>query len=370
MQIGETRETAVTQKLPIRAAVVGSPDYPFTRRSAAVKLDQNEAAEDFPSHLKTLVMSRLLEQHWNRYPDLNSDALRATIGAYEDWSASGVVVTTGSNVLIGLLTQLAGIGKRVVTVAPNFPLYASGANLLEVALTEVPLRQDLSLDTEAVIAAMQSDEGVLAGGVVYLSQPHAPTGSFAPQDALRSILQQASDKWLVVIDEAYYQFAPVDAKLLAKEYPHVVLLRTFSKAWGLAGLRLGYVLTSDAIASQLQKLVPPFAISVMQTVTAQVALENAGYVKERIQKVIVERERMFQILTTLPTWRVFPSEANFLLIKTPDAARAHEQLLNYGILVRRQDSMPGLQGCIRVTVGSRAENDAFLRAAQLIASSD
>lgn len=352
---------------PIRAAVATSADYPFNRIEAAVKLDQNESAEDFPNELKALALNRLMRQPWNRYPDLNADSLRNAIAEYEQWPSAGIVVTTGSNVLIALLTQLAGIGRRVVTVTPNFPLYALGARLLDIALTEVPLRSDFSLDPAAVIAAIEQYAGSTEGnsGVLYLPQPHAPTGTLAGQQALCAILQ-ASTNWMTVIDEAYHQFSGADSKSLARQFPNTALLRTFSKAWGLAGLRLGYALTTPEIARQLQKLVPPFAVSAMQTAVAQVALENPGYVTDRVNKIIAERERVIDELRTHPTWQVFSSAANFILIRTPDAKQAFDALLAQGVLVRRQDSLPGLSGCIRVSIGSQEDNDALLRAAFLI----
>lgn len=358
--MNEASTIDLPQQLPIRAAVTASADYPFTRIDAAIKLDQNESAEDFPADLKALALQRMMAQPWNRYPDLNADSLRDAIAAYENWPADGIVVTTGSNVLIALLTQLAGIGRRVVTVAPNFALYALSARLLDVDLAEVALREDFSLDGDAVIEAIKNDNS----GILYLPQPHAPTGTLAAQQDLHRILQ-ASANWMTVIDEAYYQFSDTDSKSLARQFPNTVLLRTFSKAWGLAGLRLGYALTTPEIARQLQKLVPPFAVSAMQTVVAQVALENSGYVVERVKQVIRERERVIETLRTHPTWQAYPSAANFVLIRTPNAAQAFEQLLGRGVLVRRQDSQPGLTGCIRVTIGTAAENDTFLRAAFL-----
>lgn len=350
---------------PIRAAVTASADYPFKPIDAPVKLDQNECAHDFPSHLKAQVQQRLAALPWNRYPDLNAESLCEAIAAYEGWPASGVVVTTGSNVLIALMTQLAALGKRVVTVKPNFALYALGAKLLETGLTEVPLRADFSLDPAALIAALHADaQAAGTTGVLYLPQPHAPSGSLASQEELGAIVQASSD-WLTVIDEAYYQFAGTDAKVLAKANPHVVLFRTFSKAWGLAGLRLGYALASDEVARQLRKLAPPFGVSLQQTVAAQVALENCGYVQERVREVLQERERVYQALRRHPSWQVFPSHANFLLIRTPDAARAFEQLLACGVLVRRQDGNFGMEGCIRMSIGTPSQNDAFLAAAGL-----
>jgi len=352
--------------LPIRDAVLSSPDYPFVPIDARIKLDQNESAEDFPAPLKALVLERLAQAHWHRYTDLNAEAISAAIARHEDWSPAGVVVTTGSNVLIALLIQLAALDRRVVTVTPNFALYGLDARLLGASLTEVPLRPDFSMDVSALVEAIKGEpmSGAHGGGVVYLPQPHAPTGSIAAIADLEK-LSTASSQWLMVIDEAYHQFAGTDAKALARGLPHVVLLRTFSKAWGLAGARLGYALASDDVARQLRKLAPPFAVSVMQTIAAQVALENPGYMKDRVERTIQERERVRLALKRHPSWEVFPSSANFLLIRTPDASRAHAELLSAGVLVRRQDAYAGLEGCIRVTVGSREENDAFLRAAGL-----
>lgn len=352
--------------LAIRHAVANSPDYPFVPVNAPIKLDQNESWADFPDGLKAIALGRLRHLPWHRYTDLNADTLSSAIAAHDSWAPSGTVVTTGSNVLIALLIQLSALNQRAITVKPNFALYALDANLLGASLTEVPLRADASLDMDSMIAALGSSVGDGPHGVVYIPRPHAPSGSICELDELER-LANACPGWLLVVDEAYHQFAQMDARALAKRYEHVVLLRTFSKAWGLAGLRLGYALGSDALARQLRKLVPPFGLSLMQTVCAQVALENPGYVQERVAITLRERERMINALQAHPTWRAARSHANFLLIHTPDAAAAHATLLAQGVLVRRQDSLHGLQGCIRVTVGTVEENNAFLGAASLCA---
>jgi len=353
-------------QLPIRPAIVSSPDYPFERVSAPIKLDQNESAEDFPEDLKSVVLQRLAAAQWHRYPDLHAEALCDAIAGHDQWSAAGTVVATGSNVLIALLIQLAALDGRVVTVKPNFALYGLDAKLLGAKLSEVPLREDFSVDFDAVIAALEdsAQDAAAPAGVIYIPRPHAPTGSCCAIEDLER-LARVSRKWLLVIDEAYHQFAENSAAELAKRFTHVVLLRTFSKAWGLAGIRVGYALTSDELARQLRKLAPPFAASVMQTVCAQVALANPGYMHERVRRIVDERERIAAALADHPSWAVASSHANFLLIRTPDAQEAFDDLLAQGVLVRRQDSHFGLAGCIRVTVGTRSENDAFLQAAGL-----
>lgn len=352
----------------IRQAVLQSPDYPFDPLSAPVKLDQNESFADFPADLKAMALERLMQQPWHRYTDLHAEGLGEAIARHDGWTPAGTVVTTGSNVLIALLIQLCALGGRVVTVKPNFALYALDAQLLGASLTEVPLRGDHSLDLQAVMQAL--DPGASPSdaprGVVYIPRPHAPTGSLCALDELDR-LASACPGWLLVIDEAYHHFAESDALVLARRYPHVVLLRTFSKAWGLAGLRLGYALTSASVARQLRKLVPPFGVSTLQAVCAQVALEHDAYMLERVAQTVRERERMFAALQRHPVWRTAASHGNFLLVRTPDAASVHAELLAHGVLVRRQDKLHGLEGCFRVTVGSPQENDAFLKAAGLAA---
>lgn len=353
-----------SMSLNIRPAVTSSPDYPFFPISAAVKLDQNESSEDFPAQLKAIVLERIAAQEWNRYPDLHSEALCSAIGRHDGWEPSGIVATTGSNVLISLLIQLTALDSRVVTVKPNFALYGLDAKLLGVELTEIPLLSDFSVDVPGVLNSLEGPRVSpdKPRGVIYIPRPHAPTGTVIALKDLDHLVAHASD-WLVVVDEAYHHFASGDALLLASKYPNVVVIRTFSKAWGLAGVRMGYGLTSPVIAMQLRKLVPPFAISFMQSECIRVALENPGYMQQRVARAKVERERMTTALLQHQSWKVFPSEGNFILIRTPNASAAYTGLLKQGILARRQDSYFGLEGCIRVTVGTIQENDAFLRAA-------
>lgn len=352
---------------PVRQAVLDSPDYPFDPLTAPIKLDQNESFADFPAKLKAEALARLQHEDWHRYTDLHAERLSEAIARHEGWSAEGTVVTTGSNVLITLLIQLCALDGRVVTVKPNFALYALDGRLLGASVTEVPLGPDHALDLAALEAALgERPAGTMEAprGVVYIPRPHAPTGSLCALDELAQLADAtARSGWLLVIDEAYGHFAETNASALAREHAHVVLLRTFSKAWGLAGLRLGYALTSETVARQLRKLVPPFGVSVLQTVCAQVALANGGYLHERVAQTVRERERVFQALQRHPVWQVFPSQANFLLVRTPDAAQAHAELLAHGVLVRRQDKQHGLEGCFRVTIGLPSENDAFLAAA-------
>ena len=349
-----------TAKNPVRERVRAAPLYPFTPIEAPIKLDQNESAFDVPLELKHEIFSRLERAHWNRYPEMHAESLKKKIAALENWDEAGVVVTPGSNVLIYGLTQIAGIGQRLLTLVPGFALYALSGKLLESKVTELPLEPDFSLPVNDLCRELRAG----GPGLLFLAEPHAPTGALHPIEDITKILEAASEDWLVVLDEAYEQYCGASLKHFALEHNNVVILRTFSKAWGLAGVRLGYMLSNPDLAAQVQKMLLPFNVSILNLVTAEVILEHPELMQARVEMVMLERERMFKALQHHPTWVAYQSAANYILIRTSDAARVHKQLLECGVLVRRQDSYLGLEGCIRVSIGTPAENDAFIAAAK------
>ena len=348
---------SLQKKSAVREAILNAAAYPFTKIDAPVKLDQNESGYDFPPALKALALERLGSVDWNRYPDMNADGLRLALSDYLHWDARGLVVTTGSNVLIHALAQIAGLGARVLTITPAFSLYTLSAKLLEVELTQIPLEPDFNLPMPALLSELQRGSGVL-----YLAEPHAPTGALH-DPALLEQLVRAAQNWIVVIDEAYVEYAQTDHTALL-EFGNVCILRTFSKAWGLGGLRLGYLMAQPELAVQVQKILSPFNVSLLHTAIASVALENSSYVTERVNEALLERTRVYAALRDHPTWHIYPSHANYHLIRTPNAALAHAQLLERGVLVRRQDSLLGLEGCIRVSIGTPSENTSFINAAR------
>ncbi len=342
----------------VRPEVRATPAYPFTPIDAPFKLDQNESALDFPPALRRLALERLGQRDWNRYPELDAQTLRLKIGEYEGWDPDGVVVTPGSNVIIKLLTEMGGIGQRLLTVQPTFSVYELEAQMLGAQVTRVPLRPDFGLDVEGL-------KRELAGGgpgVLSLIQPHAPTGFLDAEADVRAVAEAAGDGWIVVIDEAYHQYSGSDYKALVRGRGNRLSLRTFSKAWGLAGLRLGYALASPELAANLQKLVSAFNVNALTQAVAEVALEHPEYVRARAEEVVWERERVLKALSGLRKLHAHPSQANFFLLRTPDADHAYRFLLERGLLVRRQDKLPMLTGCLRVSIGTKEQNDLLLAA--------
>ena len=337
-----------------KAHLWGLAPYPYKKVEAPVKLDQNESPFDLPPSLKEEALRRLARLPWNRYPEIHAEGLRRRLAHLLDWPEEGIVLAPGSNLLI---LALAVAAEEVLDLVPSFPHYAHAARVAGTPRRAVPLLEGFALPLEALLAAF-------TGGVLFLPNPHAPTGALFPEEALEALAERAREVGgLLVVDEAYREFAGTDFRPLARQNPHVALLRTFSKAFALGGVRAGYLLASPEVAALVREVLPPFVLPAHTAAILEVVLENPGYVEAVAAHVRAERERVYAKLRGHPTWQPYRSHTNFLLVRTPDAERAFRHLLAQGILVRRQDHYPGLFGCIRVTVGLKEEMDAFLKAA-------
>ena len=348
--------------MSIRASVRDLARYHFTPRTSSVKLDQNEGPSDLPEAVREAALERLRSAAWHRYPELHPRTLEEAIAARHDWDPDGVVVSNGSNVLLQALVIVAGIGQSVLTVTPTFAVYGMQARLLAADLIEVPLEgAGFALPVDGLRAAMAGRRGI-----AFLPNPAAPTGNVHPRRELTAVIERGGDDWLVVLDEAYGEFAGTDHLDLVAAHPHAISLRTFSKAFGLAGVRIGYALMSPDLAADVRKGLLPFSLSSLQTAVAMAALQHPEYVEERVMQARGERERLLAGLASLPEVEPMPSRTNFVLFRVPDADAVYRGLLERDIAVRRQDHLAGLHGCLRVTAGAPAETDAFLETLQAV----
>ena len=343
--------------MAIRPDVAALPGYHFSARDHRVKLDQNESPWDVPEPLRTRALERVAREPFHRYPDLHAERVRAAVAALEGWPEAGVVVAGGSNVLIQAAVIAAGLGRRVLSVTPSFSVYALQARLLAGELRQVPLGEGFALPRAALLRELAD-----GAGVHFLAAPMAPTGNPIADEDVRALADAGAGRWLTVIDEAYGAFAGSDFGPIAREVEGAISLRTLSKAFGLGGVRLGYALTEPALAQELQKVVLPFSVSALQAALVETILESPGYVAERIALIRAERERLLAALRARAAVHVFPSVTNFVLLRVTDVDATFAGLLEQGVLVRRQDHLPGLRGCLRVSVGTSDENDAFLAA--------
>lgn len=343
--------------MAMRDAVRNLAAYRYTAQHAEVKLNQNESGYDLPEALKGDVLRRLADIPFNRYPEMQADALRNRLAAHHDWPAEGIVVASGSNVLIQCLVIAGALGRTVVTVSPTFPIYALEATLLDAGLVELPLAAGFTLPTAALQRALGSGEGV-----AFLANPATPTGNLHPADDIERVAEVAGPGWILVLDEAYAAFSGRDHLALVRAHSNLVSLRTFSKAFGLGGVRLGYALMDPALATEVQKVVLPFSVSELQIAAAEVVLDHPGLIAERVAEVQRERQRLLSALSTLDGVEPYVSHTNFVLSRTPDAAAVFTGLLERGVLVRRQDHLANLSDCLRFSIGRPAENDRLLEA--------
>ena len=341
--------------MSIRPRIRELAAYDFAPHPQGVKLDQNELPYDLTEELREQLLARVARLPLNRYPDLDAREVRLALARLHDWPADGIVVTPGSNVLIQYLVIAAGIGQSVLLPTPTFGVYRAQAQILGAELLEVPLEAGFRLPSERLLESMATRSGIL-----FVANPAAPTGNLHEREQLERLVEAAADRWLVVIDEAYGQFAGSDFSDLAR-LPGVVSLRTLSKAFGLAGARVGYALTSPEIAAELRKIVLPFAVSGLQQAAALTMIEHQQEIAQRAREVARERQWLEGRLASLPGVTPFPSTTNFILMRVGNGKAVHEGLLSRGVVVRPQ-SGAGLEDCLRVTAGTRSENERFLAA--------
>jgi histidinol-phosphate aminotransferase len=271
-----------------------------------------------------------------------------------------IMLGNGSDELISLLAMACDVpGASILSPLPGFVMYAMSAQLQGLAFHGVPLTADFELDEAAMLAAIAEHRP----SIVYLAYPNNPTGNLWNDDTIEKIvLAQGTQGGLVVMDEAYQPFASRSYIDRITRHAHVLLMRTLSK-FGLAGVRLGYMIGPNALVAEVDKVRPPYNISVLNTECALFALEHAEVFAAQAQNLRQERTRLTQALTALPGVQPFPSEANMILARVPDAAKTFDGLKAHGVLIKNISKMhPLLANCLRLTVGTAAENDQLLAA--------
>lgn len=320
-----------------------------------VKLDANESPFDFPPLLREEIYRRLQERSLNRYPDPLAEELREVLARHTGVPAEGIIAGNGSDELILNLALTFGTGGRVVIAAPTFSMYRVHSLIAGAEPVEVPrLQPGFALDLDSLKQAAAGERTRL----LFLCSPNNPTGNSVPVEEVAAILEES--RALVVVDEAYIEFGGETCLPLLKKYANLVILRTFSKAFGLAGLRIGYLLGDPAVVREILRVKQPFNLSTFAQVAACTALAHREEFTRVIGRIVKAREELVKELASLPGVTVFPSRANFLLFRTPlPADFVFGRLLEEGVLIRNLHG-PGLEGCLRVTVGREEENEIFL----------
>ena len=349
----------------IRQDIQSMHAYAIQASAGMVKLDAMENPYSLPPALQVELGRRLGQLALNRYPDGRVDELRAALAAYAGMPEGyALMLGNGSDELISLLAMACDVpGASILAPVPGFVMYAMSAQLQGLAFHGVPLTSEFELDVTAMLGAIAKHKPT----ITYIAYPNNPTANLWNDTAIEKIIAAVGEQGgLVVMDEAYQPFASrswldrIRAKPAANS--HVLLMRTLSK-FGLAGVRLGYMMGPAALIAEVDKVRPPYNVSVLNYECALFALENAEVFAVQAQDIKAQRAMILEALKAMPGVRAWNSDANMILLRVPDAARTFEGMKARKVLVKNVSKLhPLLVNCLRLTVGTPQENQLMLAA--------
>lgn len=325
---------------------------------AEVVLASNEHPSNLPGEIVDWLAQRLPRFAFNRYPDPTAKELRSAIAQANGLEPGNVLVGNGGDeIIFDILLAWGGPGRVLLDMPPTFAMYAIDAASTGTEVVNVPRNADFSIDQEAVLARLAQ------GGVdiVVIANPNNPTGNLTDESFLIDVLN-ATDA-LVLVDEAYFEFSRHTMRPHMARHENLVILRTFSKAFSLAGMRVGYALAHEDVVRELMKVRQPYSVDAFSQWVALKVFRERVVFEAAIRDIIRERDRLLHGLSSFDGVEVFPSEANFVMFRVDQAGALWRDLLhNHSVLVRDLSRAPGLEDCLRVTVGSAEENVRFLDA--------
>jgi histidinol-phosphate aminotransferase len=330
--------------------------YHSAQVAVEVRLNTNESPFPPPEEWRQALAAELQGIEFHRYPDRAAWGLRKALAELHGVVPEAVFCANGSNeVLQSVCLAYGGAGLQVVTFEPTYALHSHIAHLTGTGVVEVEREPDFSLHPEKVRATVAEHRPA----ITFLCSPNNPTGRADEREVVEAALEATTG--LVVVDEAYGQFADWSAiELVADDRP-LVVTRTYSKTWAMAAVRLGYLIGPPRVVEVLERVALPYHLDAVKQAAGRLALRFTDEMESRVATIVAERRRVTESLDALgvETW---PSQANFILWRPADAAAVWRGLLDQSVLVRDCSSWPGLAGCLRVTVGTPAENDRFLAA--------
>lgn len=293
----------------------------------------------------------------NRYPDPHQKALKAKVAEIKGISADSLFIGNGSDEAIDLVYRVFCVpgASNAVSIAPSYGMYEVAAAMNDIEFRKVQLRPDFSMDTEAMLAATDSKTRLM-----FICSPNNPTGNSFPAEQIEELLERFGG--VIVLDEAYIDFSVMPSLAsLVKRYPNLIALQTLSKAWGMAGLRIGLAVADPAVISLMSKVKYPYNINVVAQKMALMKLDEAAKDKA-VAEIVGQRFRLEKELRKCPEVKgIYSSDANFLLVRFDNPDEVYGRLLAGGVIVRNRSKVPGCEGCLRITVGTPVENDRLLR---------
>lgn len=333
---------------------------------AEVNLSANENPHNLPGELLEKLADRVrFDVPFNRYPDPMATRLRGLIAEANGLDAGNVLVGNGGDeIILDVILAWGGPGRKLVDLPPTFSMYGIDAWMTGTRVVDVPRTPEFEVDGPALMRAVAEQDP----DIIVISNPNNPTGTMTPETLLIDLLE-ATDA-LVLVDEAYFEFSRQTMRPHMERNPNLAILRTFSKAFSLAGLRAGYLLANPEVIRELTKVRQPYSVNRFTQVAASLAFRERMVFEAGVRDTIRVRDRLLHGLANLPGIEIFPTEANYVLFRVAQASSVWRDLLHdHSVLVRDVSRTPGLEDCLRVTVGSDEEIEKFLSAMDEIMAS-
>lgn len=326
-----------------------------------IKLNANENPYSLPEEIIEEILRKAKNLEYSHYPNANSEKLSEIVSSFWGLNRDNIVIGNGSDELIDyLIKAFSEKGRRLITTAPSFAMYkiysiVNGANFVQIPLSQ----SDFSLNVDKILEEAKKEDS----SVVFIAYPNAPTGNYFAEEKIIKIIEESG--CLIVVDEAYFEFGEKTFVPLISRYNNLVILRTFSKAYSLASLRVGYLLSNPEIINEVRKVKSPFNVNTFSQLAAQVVFENKEILKDSIKKIVEEREKLINRINELPPFKAHPSRTNFVLVEVGSKENTdlvYNGLLEQGILVQTVSDpvFSTSRYFLRITVGNREENDILL----------
>lgn len=342
----------------IREDLAGVVPYRAPQLEAPIRLNTNESPYPLPAAFAEELAEMVRRIPFHRYPDREATSLRKGLAERAGHPVEGLWVANGSNEVIQhLCLAYGGAGRRALVFEPTYGLHSLIPRVTGMEVISARLGPDFMLSPQDAAAAMARYRPHIS----FVCSPNNPTGNAQLVAAVQTLCEAGDG--LVIVDEAYGEFGGVSSSLLLDRFRNLAVIRTFSKAFALAAARIGYCLADPAVVEELARVRLPYHLSALTQATGEVALRFSNEAAEVLGTISAERDRILSELEGMPAVEAFPSNANFVLFRTPaDASSLWQGLLDRGVLVRDVSAAPGLERCLRVTAGRPEETDAFLAA--------
>ncbi|MGH2808043.1 MAG: histidinol-phosphate transaminase [Actinomycetota bacterium] len=344
--------------LTVRADLAEVEAYVSPQQPAKYRMNTNETPYPPPEALVDEVAEEIRKVALNRYPDRDAANLSAAIAEHVEWPTDGLWIANGSNeIFMHLFLGFGGAGRSCLLFEPTYTLHSLIPKIASTRVLQQQRAEDFTIGGDRAIDLIKAE----SPEIVIVCSPNNPTGMCEPRKTIERLL--IATPGIVIVDEAYGEFAGSEKSVrpLLERHRNLVLVKTFSKAWRLAGVRIGYMMASPSLIGQLARVRLPYHLSAITQIVGVAAIRHALETLEMVQSITTERDRIGAALAELGL-RAYSSDANFVLFEVDDAKGVWSRLLERDVLVRRYSGVPGLERCLRVTAGLPEETDAFIAA--------